>query len=263
MSDTTAGLLQAGALVARARCLLPPAGRVPRPRSDRREGPPGRASGLPPGRRRPEGRPAVGDVRRLAARLLVRRRPPAVRRSSGRSRDLPAVPGLPRGGTRPLAFNTAASFVTNTNWQAYSGEATMGHLTQMAGLAVQNFVSAAVGHLGGRRPDPRLLPVPLRAASATSGSTSCARPCASSCRSPSSPPSPWSRWGSCRTLGSGTDATTLTGGHQTIPGGPVASQEAIKELGTNGGGFYNAELRAPVREPEPAVQPGSRTSCCC
>ena len=68
--------------------------------------------------------------------------------------------GLGRGAVDPgVAFNTAVSFVTNTNWQSYVPETTMGHLVQMAGLTVQNFVSAAVGHGRGRRADPRLRPL--------------------------------------------------------------------------------------------------------
>ena len=149
-----------------------------------------------------------------------------------------------------LAFNTAASFVTNTNWQNYSGEATMGHLTQMAGLAVQNFVSAAVGlavavalvrgfvrsrtdRVGNfwvdlvRAVVRVLLPMALIAAVALIA------------------------MGAIQNLSSGTDVTTLVGGQQTIPGGPVASQEAIKELGTNGGGFYNANSAHPFENPNP------------
>lgn len=152
--------------------------------------------------------------------------------------------------TPDLAFNTAASFVTNTNWQAYSGEATMGHLVQMAGLAVQNFLSAAVGlavavalirgfvrsrtgRLGNfwvdlvRGTIRVLLPLAALAAVALV------------------------LMGVVQNLSGGVDATTLTGGHQTIPGGPVASQEAIKELGTNGGGFFNANSAHPFENPTP------------
>lgn len=149
-----------------------------------------------------------------------------------------------------LAFNTAASFVTNTNWQAYSGEATMGHLVQMAGLAVQNFLSAAVGlcvavalirgfvrsrtgRLGNFWVDLTrgvvriLLPLAVVAAVALV------------------------LLGVVQNLSGGVDATTLVGGHQSIPGGPVASQEAIKELGTNGGGFFNANAAHPFENPNP------------
>ncbi len=147
-----------------------------------------------------------------------------------------------------LAFNTAASFVTNTNWQAYSGEVTMGHLTQMAGLAVQNFVSAAVGmavavalirgfarsrtdRLGNFwvdlvRGSIRIL-LPLAAVAAVA----------------------LIALGAIQNLSAGTDITTVSGGAQTITGGPVASQEAIKELGTNGGGFYNANSAHPFENP--------------
>ena len=90
----------------------------------------------------------------------------------------PATPMTPA-----LAWNTAVSFVTNTNWQAYSGESTQGHLVQMAGLAVQNFVSAAVGMAVADRAGPRLRARAAPASSATSGSTWCAAPCASCCRS--------------------------------------------------------------------------------
>ncbi|GAB7005019.1 potassium-transporting ATPase subunit KdpA [Nocardioides sp. AN3] len=150
----------------------------------------------------------------------------------------------------PLAFNTAASFVTNTNWQAYSGESAAGHLVQMAGLAVQNFVSAAVGiavavalirgftrsrtdRLGNFWVDlvrvvvRLLLPMAVVAAVVLIIA------------------------GAVQNLSGGTDVTTLVGGHQTIPGGPVASQEAIKELGTNGGGFYNANSAHPFESPNP------------
>ena len=102
--------------------------------------------------------------------------------------QLPLSLGFP-GVDPALAFNTAASFVTNTNWQAYSGEATMGHLTQMAGLAVQNFVSAAVGIAVAVALIRGLHPLADRPASATSGSTWSAPSSASCCRWRWSPPS--------------------------------------------------------------------------
>ncbi|MEW2378510.1 potassium-transporting ATPase subunit KdpA [Micromonospora sp. NPDC047812] len=152
-------------------------------------------------------------------------------------------PVVPHG-----AWNTAVSFVTNTNWQSYSGESTMGHLVQMAGLAVQNFVSAAVGiavavalvrgfarsrtgELGNFWVDLTritlriLLPVAVLGALALMAG------------------------GVVQNLSGGTEVTTLTGGTQTITGGPVASQEVIKELGTNGGGFYNANSAHPFENP--------------
>ncbi|NBE84099.1 potassium-transporting ATPase subunit KdpA [Micromonospora rubida] len=152
-------------------------------------------------------------------------------------------PVVPHG-----AWNTAVSFVTNTNWQWYSGESTMGHLVQMAGLAVQNFVSAAVGiavavalirgfarrrtgDLGNFWVDLTritlrvLLPISVLGALALM------------------------LGGVVQNLSAGTDVTTLTGGAQTITGGPVAGQEVIKELGTNGGGFYNANSAHPFENP--------------
>ncbi|UQU64622.1 potassium-transporting ATPase subunit KdpA [Couchioplanes caeruleus] len=147
-----------------------------------------------------------------------------------------------------LAWNTAVSFTTNTNWQAYSGESTMGHLVQMAGLAVQNFVSASVGiavavalvrgfavrksaTLGNFWVDLTritlrvLLPICVVAAMIFMAA------------------------GMVQNLSGGVDVTTLTGATQHITGGPVASQEAIKELGTNGGGFYNVNAAHPFENP--------------
>jgi K+-transporting ATPase ATPase A chain len=146
------------------------------------------------------------------------------------------------------AWNTAVSFTTNTNWQWYSGESTMGYLAQMAGLAVQNFVSAAVGiavavalvrgfarcqttELGNFWVDlvrivvRILLPIAAVAAVALIAG------------------------GAVQNLASGHDAHTLAGAIQHLTGGPVASQEAIKELGTNGGGFYNANSAHPFENP--------------
>ena len=160
---------------------------------------------------------------------------------------LPLSLGFP-GVAPDQAFNTAASFATNTNWQSYSGEATMGHLTQMAGLAVQNFVSAAVGmavaiavvrgfirartdRLGNFWVDlvrgslRILLPLAVLGALALVA------------------------LGAVQNLSAGTDVTTLAGQTQTVTGGPVASQEAIKELGTNGGGFFNANASHPFENP--------------
>jgi potassium-transporting ATPase potassium-binding subunit len=146
------------------------------------------------------------------------------------------------------AFNTAASFVTNTNWQSYSGEATMGYLVQMAGLAVQNFVSAAVG---------MVVAITLVRAFARTRTdrlgnfwTDLVRTCVRILL-------PLAFIGALVLLAGGvvqnltdpTDVTTLAGGAQTIPGGAVASQEAIKELGTNGGGFFNANSAHPFENP--------------
>ncbi len=146
------------------------------------------------------------------------------------------------------AWNAAVSFTTNTNWQSYSGESTMGHLTQMAGLAVQNFVSAAVGiavavalvrgfarrktdQLGNfwvdltRTVTRILLPVCVVAAVVLIAG------------------------GAIQNLHGDRTFTGLGGAPQTITGGPVASQEAIKDLGTNGGGFYNANSAHPFENP--------------
>ena len=160
---------------------------------------------------------------------------------------LPLANGLPPVAP-DQAFNTAVSFTTNTNWQSYSGESTMSNLTQMAGLAVQNFVSAAVGiavaialvrslarqdtpYLGNFWVDLTrgslrlLLPISVVAATVLIAN------------------------GAVQTFAASTDVTTLTGAHQTITLGPVASQEVIKELGTNGGGFFNANSSHPFENP--------------
>ncbi|NLT56588.1 MAG: potassium-transporting ATPase subunit KdpA [Actinomycetales bacterium] len=146
------------------------------------------------------------------------------------------------------AWNTAVSFVTNTNWQWYSGESTMGHLVQMAGLAVQNFASAAVGiavavafargfarsrtaQLGNFWVD--LVRVVLRVLLPISVLVAIVFVAA----------------GMVQNLSAGTDVHTLAGATQHLTGGPVASQEAIKELGTNGGGFYNANSAHPFENP--------------
>ncbi|HEY6596437.1 MAG TPA: potassium-transporting ATPase subunit KdpA [Asanoa sp.] len=150
--------------------------------------------------------------------------------------------------TTHVAWNTAVSFTTNTDWQAYSGESTMGHLVQMAGLAVQNFASAAVGiavaialvrgfarsrtnQVGNFWVDlvriiyRVLLPISVLGAIVLIIG------------------------GAVQNLSAGTDVATLTGATQHITGGPVASQEAIKELGTNGGGFFNVNSAHPFENP--------------
>ena len=147
-----------------------------------------------------------------------------------------------------LAFNTSSSFITNTNWQNYSGETTMSHLTQMLGLTVHNFLSAATGlamafalargfvrssaqTVGNFWVDVTritlylLLPIAFVLAFALVA------------------------LGVPQTLLGAVDATTLEGAKQTISIGPVASQEIIKELGTNGGGFFNANSAHPFENP--------------
>ncbi|MFD8708806.1 potassium-transporting ATPase subunit KdpA [Kitasatospora sp. NPDC059648] len=146
------------------------------------------------------------------------------------------------------AWNTAVSFVTNTNWQSYSGESAMGHLVQMAGLAVQNFVSAAVGiaivaalirgfmrnktdRVGNFWVDLTritlrlLLPLAIVLALVLVAS------------------------GVIQNFHGFHEVADLAGDVQKIPGGPVASQEVIKELGTNGGGFFNANSAHPFENP--------------
>jgi len=161
--------------------------------------------------------------------------------------------------TADSAFNTAASFVTNTNWQAYGGEATMSHLTQMLGLTVQNFVSAATGMAvlaalirGFRAAQSRdvgsfwvdltrstlwiLLPLSLVLAVALVSqgvvqSFAAYRP--------------------VPLLDATADADGATVTEQLLPMGPAASQVAIKQLGTNGGGFFNANSAHPFENPTP------------
>jgi K+-transporting ATPase ATPase A chain len=148
-----------------------------------------------------------------------------------------------------LAFNTAASFVTNTNWQNYGGESTMSYLVQMLGLTHQNFLSAATGIV---------LAVALirgfaRASVRTVGNfwvdvTRCTLYVLLPICVPFALILVW--LGMPQTLGPYVDATTLEGAKQTIAVGPVASQVAIKMLGTNGGGFFNANAAHPFENPD-------------
>jgi len=161
---------------------------------------------------------------------------------------LPLNPQQLPGMEWSLAFNTAMSFVTNTNWQNYSGEASLSYLSQMAGLTVQNFVSAATGiavlvafcrgisrrstqHLGNFWADMTratlygLLPLCLVLAL-------------------------FLVWqGVPQTFAHYVDAVTLQGANQSIPLGPAASQIAIKQLGTNGGGFFGVNSAHPFENP--------------
>jgi potassium-transporting ATPase potassium-binding subunit len=151
-----------------------------------------------------------------------------------------------------LALNTAVSFVTNTNWQNYVGEATMSHLTQMAGLAVQNFVSAGVGLAVA----VALVRGLTRRRAATIGNF-----WVDLSRGVLFVLLPLSVLLATLLLARGVvqnfdglrEVSTLGGAAQTLPGGPVASQEAIKELGTNGGGFYNANSAHPYENPDPVT----------
>jgi len=146
------------------------------------------------------------------------------------------------------SFNTAVSFVTNTNWQGYGGESTMGYLVQMAGLTVQNFVSAATGIAIAMA----LIRGFARASTRTVGNfwTDLARstlyvllPLSILCALF------YVSQGVTQTLGAYVDATTVEGAKQTIAVGPTASQLAIKMLGTNGGGFFNANSAHPFENP--------------
>ncbi len=155
-----------------------------------------------------------------------------------------------KGVPPALAWNTAASFVTNTNWQNYSGESTMGYLTQMSGLAVQNFLSAAVGivvaiamvrgfmrsktdKLGNFWVDTTRITIRYLIPLAVVGGIILMAA------------------GVIDNLTSYHTVTTLSGAHQTIVGGPVASQEVIKDAGNNGGGFFNANSSHPFESPNP------------
>jgi K+-transporting ATPase ATPase A chain len=147
-----------------------------------------------------------------------------------------------------LSFNTAMSFITNTNWQNYGGESTMSYLVQMLGLTHQNFLSAATGIV---------LAVALirgfaRASANTVGNfwvdvTRCTLYILIPLCVPYALFLVWQ--GIPQTLGPYVDATTLEGAKQTIAVGPVASQIAIKMLGTNGGGFFNANAAHPFENP--------------
>ncbi|MGE5696774.1 MAG: potassium-transporting ATPase subunit KdpA [Candidatus Sericytochromatia bacterium] len=163
---------------------------------------------------------------------------------------LPFNPAGRPAVTNHVAFNAAVSFMTNTNWQSYSGEVTMSHLTQMVGLTVQNFVSAAAGMcvmaalirglarkkvttLGNFWVDLTrtvlriMLPLSFVVAIALISQ------------------------GVIQNLHGFTTANTIEGGAQLIPGGPAASQVAIKQLGTNGGGFFNMNSAHPFENYTP------------
>jgi K+-transporting ATPase ATPase A chain len=165
---------------------------------------------------------------------------------------LPFNPDGMKGVQPALAWNTAVSFVTNTNWQNYSGESTMSHLTQMAGLTVQNFVSAAVGMA--------VAIAFIRGLSRRSAST-IGNFWVDVTRSITRILLPLAfvfaivlvSQGVVQNFNGYTEARTVDTSvvdTQQIPGGPIASQEAIKELGTNGGGPYNANASHPFENPK-------------
>jgi K+-transporting ATPase ATPase A chain len=150
------------------------------------------------------------------------------------------------------SFNTAISFVTNTNWQGYAGESTMGYLVQMAGLAVQNFLSAATGIA---------VAIALARGFARHTVQTIGNFWVDVTRSTFYVLLPLSvvlalvlvSQGVIQNLDGNREATTVqaTTQTQTLPMGPVASQESIKELGTNGGGFFNANSAHPFENPTP------------
>ncbi len=161
---------------------------------------------------------------------------------------LPLNPAEQLAVAEDLSFNTAVSFITNTNWQNYGGESTMSYLVQMAGLTHQNFLSAATGIV---------LAIALirgftRASARTIGNfwvdmTRCTLYILLPICIPYALFLVWQ--GIPQTLGPYVEATTLEGAKQTIAVGPVASQVAIKMLGTNGGGFFNANAAHPFENP--------------
>jgi potassium-transporting ATPase potassium-binding subunit len=149
-----------------------------------------------------------------------------------------------------LAWNTAASFVTNTNWQNYSGESTMGYAVQMTGLAVQNFMSAAVG---------LVVAIALIRGFTRSRTGNLGNFWVDVTRAVFRLLLPLSILGAIVFMAGGVidnfasyhTVTTLSGAHQTMVGGPVASQEVIKDMGNNGGGFFNANSAHPFENPNP------------
>jgi K+-transporting ATPase ATPase A chain len=148
------------------------------------------------------------------------------------------------------AFNTAVSFVTNTNWQNYSGESTMTYLVQMGGLAVQNFMSAAVGIV---------VAIALIRGFTRSRTDKLGNFWVDVTRCVFRLLLPLSVIGAIVFMAGGVidnfanyhTLTTLSGAHQTMVGGPVASQEVIKDMGNNGGGFFNANSAHPFENPNP------------
>jgi len=161
------------------------------------------------------------------------------------------LPLNPQGfdGVAPdLAFNTAISFLTNTNWQAYGGETTMSHFSQMAGLAVHNFLSAATGIA---------LAIAVTRAFARASAATLGNFWVDVTRATLYVLLPvafvvalgFIATGAPQTLAGSFEATTLEGAKQVISVGPMAGQEAIKQLGTNGGGFFNANSAHPFENP--------------
>jgi K+-transporting ATPase ATPase A chain len=161
---------------------------------------------------------------------------------------LPFDRGLP-GMPWEMSLNTAVSFVTNTNWQSYAGESTLGFAAQAGGLVVQNFLSAAVG---------LAVAIALIRGFVRSRSGELGSFWVDLVRGTLRILLPIAVLGAILLMSQGViqnfadhAVQTVTGGTQVVPGGPVASQEAIKELGTNGGGFFNANSAHPFENPTP------------
>jgi K+-transporting ATPase ATPase A chain len=163
---------------------------------------------------------------------------------------LPFNPDHQKAPGSALSLNTSVSFLTNTNWQNYSGESTMSHLSQMAGLAFHNFVSAACGAAVA----VALIRGLVRRRGHTIGNfwvdlvRTCTRillPLAFVFALV------FVSQGVVQNFHAAKQVTTVSGQTQTIPGGPVASQESIKEIGENGGGFLNANSAHPFENPNP------------
>ena len=163
---------------------------------------------------------------------------------------LPLNPADQSAVAPDLSFNTAVSFATNTNWQNYGGETTLSYLTQMVGLTTQNFVSAATGMALA----VALIRAFARASAKTVGNfwvdlTRCTLYILLPISIVTALFLVWQ--GVPQNLGSYIDATTLEGAKQVLSQGPAASQIAIKQLGTNGGGFWSANSSVPFENPTP------------
>ena len=211
-----------------------------------------RARRLPGPPRRPRRGPALARLPDVGAGLLAGRVAGPVRLRAAAAAAAARRSASPRCRADG-AWNTAVSFVTNTNWQWYSGEAAAGHLIQMSGL---DRAELRLAPPSGWRSPPRFARGLARTPRGRTRRQLLDRPGA---RRPPGPAaaragrggrcSSRSAW--CRTCTARTRSPPSTGGTQHLTGGPVASQEAIKELGTNGGGFYNANSAHPFENPTP------------
>jgi len=247
---TTANWLQFLALLALLLATAPPLGRYlasvygESPRHNRAERLVYRLTGVDPDG---EQRWTVYAFSLLAFSLVSFLVVYGVQRLQGR---LPFNPTDMKAVAPHLSFNTAISFMTNTNWQAYAGESTMSHLTQMAALAVQNFVSAAAGMA--------VMAAFIRGLARRQANT-IGNFWVDLTRTTVRVLLPLSfvfalffvSQGVIQNLHGFTHVQTVQGAAQAIPGGPVASQEAVKQLGTNGGGFFNVNSAHPFENTTP------------